>query len=312
MAAPNAVVLQPTHDVGSVYKGDAISHSFSIRNSGDSPLQLVKVQSSCGCTVIRYDEVIEAGSSGLVEATLDTTNLSGPVAKSVAVFTNDSTNPKLNLVVKADVKVRVVSQPSYARFMTVYGQGESNATIAISSSTMRNFEIQGVESPYDFLAVDYRREPNDAGLKGETGKSWLLNLKLAEKSPVGPLADFIVVKTNHPSMPELKIPVSGFVRPVLAVSPRIANFGIVELSNSQMTSLEVRNLGSDEVDLHDVEINLDGVRGEVEPIEEGKLYKISITLSPGMPKGDFSGLLKIRTSSPLQPTVEVELQGRVL
>ncbi|MEE8368156.1 MAG: hypothetical protein V3S30_07540, partial [Thermoanaerobaculia bacterium] len=64
--------------------------------------------------------------------------------------------------------------------------------------------------------------------------------------------------------------------------------------------------------LHDVQIDLQGVRGDIEAIEEGKVYKISLTLDPGMPKGAFKGTLKIRTSSPLQPVVEVELRGRVL
>ena len=309
VAAPSAVVQEPIYDVGTVYKGDNVTHSFSILNSGDTPLHLVEVQSSCGCAVIQHDEVIEPGSKGWVEATLDTSNLSGPIAKSVTVLTNDSANPKLNLVIKANVKVRITAQPNYARFMSVFGQGEQHITIAVSSKEMRNFRIEDVRSPYKFLRAEYQREPSDEGGSSDT---WLIDLTLAARPPVGPLADFVIVRTNHPVMPELKIPISGFVRPVLAVSPRIANFGKVELLQSQMTSLEVRNLGGDEISLSDLQINLQGVRGEIEAIEEGKVYKVSLTLDPGMPKGDFKGTLKIRTSSPLQPVVEVELQGRVL
>lgn len=308
-AAPNAIVQDPIYDVGTVYKGHDITHSFSIRNGGDTPLHLVEVRSSCGCTVLQYDEVIEPGSIGRVEATLDTSNLSGPIAKSLTVLTNDPNNPKLNLVVKANVKVRVTAQPNYARFMSVFGQGERHTTITVSSSEMRNFRIEDVQSPYPFLKVEYRREPSAEDVQSDT---WLVEMTLASEPPVGPLADFVVIKTNHPFKPELKIPVSGFVRPVLAVSPRIADFGNVELLRSQMTSLEVRNLGGDEISLHDVQIDLQGVRGDIEAIEEGKVYKISLTLDPGMPKGAFKGTLKIRTSSPLQPVVEVELRGRVL
>ena len=312
MAAPSAVVPEPIYDVGTVYKGEDVTHSFSIRNGGDTPLHLVEVQSSCGCTVIKYDEVIEPGSSGRVEATLDTSNLSGPIAKSVAVLTNDSTNPKLNLVVKANVKVRVMAEPTYARFMSVYGQGEQHTTIAVSSKEMQDFRVEEVRSPYPFLKAEYQRQPSELGNESGSSDAWLIDLTLASQPPVGPLADFVIVRTNHPAMPELKIPVSGFVRPVLAVSPRIADFGKVELLRAQMTSLEVRNLSGDEIILHDVQIDLPGVSGEIEAIEEGKVYKVSLTLDPGMPKGDFKGTLKIRTSSPLQPVVEVELQGRVI
>ena len=54
-------------------------------------------------------------------------------------------------------------------------------------------------------------------------------MKLANNAKVGPLADYVTVHTNHPKQKMVQIPVSGFVRPVMAVTPPTADFGKIEL-----------------------------------------------------------------------------------
>ncbi len=304
-AAPRAVVEAPVVDVGKVSKGEPIRHEFVIRNTGDAPLEITEVKPSCGCTVASFSDRIAPGASGSVTAEVETDAFGGAIAKSVTVFTNDPDNPKLNLVIKAVVRQPVTARPGYARFMSVQGQRVEPSVQTVSSPDRPELEVLAVRSPYPFLETSHRRE------EGESGR-WRVELRLDPEAPAGPLADYVVVRTDHPEQPEVKIAVSGLVRPIISVAPRVADFGRRELAEPQRKSLEVKNLGSAAVELTGADTDLPGLEAVIEPVEEGRHYRIQLTLTPELPKGDFEGRLTIHTSSARQPVVEVPLRGTVL
>ncbi len=304
-AGPQAVADQPVVDVGDVRRGEAVRHTFFIRNRGDAPLLLTEVKPTCGCTVAEYDRTIAAGGRGQVAAVVETESFSGPIAKAITVFTNDPGNPRISLVVKANVRQPVTARPGYARFVTVQGKRVEPSTQVVAAADRPELQVIGVRSPYPFVTASHRR------LEGEAGR-WEVRLELDPGAPAGPLADYVVVRTDHPEQPELRIPVSGLVRPVIAVTPRVADFGRRELAEAQTKSLEVENLGEALVELTEVQSDVEGVEAEIEPVEDGRRYRVRLTLLPGLPKGEFEGVLTLRTSSERQPEVQVPLRGTVL
>jgi len=309
---PKAVAEEMIKDFRTVNKGKRLVHEFVIRNDGDAVLEITEVKPSCGCTVAEYPSSIPPGGSGVIKAAVDTRNLKGGIAKSVRVYTSDPENPQINLVIKANVKSAVEVDPGYARFIAVYGEPQKNSVQTIWSDELQRLRITKVESPYPFVGVSYRQVPEGEGDSGISGNQWQIEVKLDQEAPVGPMADFIVVTTNHPKLQTLRIPISGFVRPVLSVTPRIADFGRRELTEPQTASLEIRNLSSRAVDLGEASTSLEGLEAAVESVESGRLYKVLLTLSPGMPKGAFEGLVTIDTNSDRQPTIEVSVKGVVL
>jgi hypothetical protein len=310
--APAALALETVKDFGVVNKGQRVTHEFQIRNDGDSVLQITEVRPSCGCTVAEYDKSIAPGEIGAVKATVDTRNFKGGIAKSVRVFTNDPANPQIDLVIKANIKSQIEVDPGYARFIAVYGEPQKTSVQSVWSGDERDLKILNAKSPYPFVKVSYREANDDERDRSAKGNQWQVEVKLDKNAPEGGMSDFIVLTTNHPKLKTLRIPVSGFVRPVMSVTPRIADFGRRELSQPQTTSLEIRNLSSSGVDLGEVTTDVAGLDAEIELVEEGRLYKVLLTLKPGMDKGDFEGLVTISTNSTKQPTIEVSVKGVVL
>jgi hypothetical protein len=309
---PAAVALETIKDFGVVNKGQRITHEFRIRNAGEATLEITEVRPSCGCTVAEFDRTIAPGEEGKITATVDTRNFKGGIAKSVRVFTNDAENPQIDLVMKANVRSQVEVDPGYARFVAVYGEPQKTSVQSVWSEEYPDLEIRKVESPYAFVKVSYREAEEGERLRGVDGRQWQIEVDLDKEAPVGPMADFIVLTTNHPKLKTMRIPVSGFVRPVMSVTPRIADFGRRELSEPQTASLEIRNLSANAVGLGEVSTDIDGLQAEIEPLEEGRLYKVLLTLQPGMDKGDFEGLVTITTNSSKQPTIEVNVKGVIL
>jgi hypothetical protein len=311
-AQPRAVVVDPVEDVGAVSRGTKIEHRFEIRNEGDQDLTIREVQPACGCTVAEFDRTIAPGQVGSVAAVVDTSDFRGAIAKSVTVFTTDPDNARFNLTIKADVRMQIESRPGYARMIVVQGETTEAIRQWLWATEGPDLEIESVASPYPFLEVSHR-EATAVERKSEGGdRQWLIDLRVAEDAPVGPIAANVVVHTNHPGQEEVKIPVSGFVRPVVSVKPRTANFGRLDLVEPYSATLEVQNLGSGAITVLGASTDVSGAAAEVEEVEAGKLYRVQVTLQPGMSSGPFSGKLQIETSSKQMPMVEVELSGTIL
>ncbi|MDH3402039.1 MAG: DUF1573 domain-containing protein [Acidobacteriota bacterium] len=312
LAQPRAVLVDPIVDVGIVPRGDLVEHTFEIANEGSGALAITEVKPTCGCTIVDYDRSIAGGATGRVVAKLSTKGLRGPVAKSIAVYTDDPRNPQLKLVIKANVRAWVETDPGYARFLAVRGQNSETVEQTLYSEEPGELVVTGVSSPFPFVEVGFREAAEDERLEGRPGRQWVVSTTLRRDAPEGSFADFVSVDLDHPKLERLKIPISGFVQPVVAVLPRVADFGRKDLSVPQSAILEVKNLGAAEVTLGGVETDVAGLVAKLEEVEKGRLFRLRLTLDPGMPKGDFRGVLKIPTSSRLQPEVRVDVRGTIL
>jgi hypothetical protein len=311
---PRVVLPEPVYDAGGVAKGEKISHEFVIRNDGEGVLEISDVRPACGCTVAEFDKTIAPGESGTVRAALDTMTFDGPIAKDITVLTNDPINPKLRLSIKADVRPYLFIQPGYARFVQAQQSAPGVVEQIVFTTTFDDLEITNVESPYPFLAVTYREAtPEDEPREHGVGRQWVVTLTLDyTKAPVGTLAEYVTLHTNHPNQPVAKLPVSGFVRPMIAVTPTAADFGEIDLSEAQNASMLIRSFAAENVAVTSAETDVPGVELAVTPIEEGKRYALQVTLSPAMPKGRFDGTIKIKTDSPKAPLIEVPLRGTAI
>lgn len=77
-----------TFDFGTIKANVPVTHQFTFTNTGDSPLVIVSVQASCGCTVAEYTKTpIEPGQTGFVKATYNAAKV-GAFNKTVTVNAN--------------------------------------------------------------------------------------------------------------------------------------------------------------------------------------------------------------------------------
>ncbi|MFZ0489557.1 MAG: DUF1573 domain-containing protein [Salegentibacter sp.] len=83
-----------TIDYGQIEKGSDGVRVFEFTNTGDAPLVIRDVTSSCGCTVpTKPDGPILPGETGKIEVKYDT-NKTGPIRKTVTVYSNAEESTK--------------------------------------------------------------------------------------------------------------------------------------------------------------------------------------------------------------------------
>lgn len=88
-----------TVDYGTIEKGSDGLRVFEFTNTGNEPLIISKVTSSCGCTIPKKPEgPILPGKTGKIEVKYDT-NRVNPIRKTVTVISNAET-PTVALKIK--------------------------------------------------------------------------------------------------------------------------------------------------------------------------------------------------------------------
>ena len=91
-----------TVDYGTIEKGADGLRIFEFTNTGDAPLIVSKVTSSCGCTVPKWSqEPILPGKTGEIQVKFDT-NRVNPIRKTITVISNADT-PTVALKIKGEV-----------------------------------------------------------------------------------------------------------------------------------------------------------------------------------------------------------------
>lgn len=92
-----------TVDYGEIAKGSDGVRVFEFTNTGDAPLIISKVSSSCGCTIPKKPEQpIMPGKTGEIQVKYDTKRV-GPIRKAITVISNADTPTKV-LKIKGEVK----------------------------------------------------------------------------------------------------------------------------------------------------------------------------------------------------------------
>ena len=88
-----------TIDYGTIEKGSDGVRVFEFTNTGDAPLIVSKVTSSCGCTIPKKPkDPILPGQTGEIEVKYDTNRVS-PIRKTITVISNADT-PTVALKIK--------------------------------------------------------------------------------------------------------------------------------------------------------------------------------------------------------------------
>ncbi|CAN5273409.1 DUF1573 domain-containing protein [soil metagenome] len=92
---------------------EAVAH-FTYENKGSTPVRIVAVKSSCGCTVPELKKrEVAPGEKGELTATFTIGNRTGLQQKVVSVQTDHPEQPMTNLLLTANIGQSLAVQPSF-------------------------------------------------------------------------------------------------------------------------------------------------------------------------------------------------------
>jgi hypothetical protein len=311
---PVVMVVNPVVDLGEVTYGDQRNIDFTIKNTGDDVLRIHAARSQCACAVMDFPAEIAPGAEGKIKTKFDASLSGGPSAVPIDVTSNDPDTPSLQLTIKADIKYFIDAQPGYIRYIVVQDyDGDSTVKQILRSLDGSPMKIVKAETPYDFIETTFHEDKPAQSSTQAVGTQWVVETKISPKAPIGALSGALIIHVDHPKQKIIKLPLSGFVRPMFAVTPAAADWGEIEpRKTGARASLFVKNFANEKVVVTGAETTVAGISASIKEEEAGRSYYVVLDYAPDMAKGKFSGVVRIKTESPKRPVIEVPLRGTIL
>ncbi len=105
----NGAVLEfaeKSYEFGDIVQGDSVKHVFKFTNTGNAPLMLREVLTTCGCTVPKFSkEPIMPGKEGEILVKFNSEGKEGRLTKVITILSNATNNPaRVNIVVNVQPK----------------------------------------------------------------------------------------------------------------------------------------------------------------------------------------------------------------
>lgn len=326
--------LEPEHDFGAFNEDDGkVRTEFRFVNESDGPVSILKVRSSCGCTVPEYSrKPIQPGDTATVTAVYNPTGRPGRFSKSLVAYFDDDTQQRLlikGVVIGAQNTLR-------SRFPVEDGPVRLRGTM-IPFGTVKSGKVKS-----HFMDVyNASREPvvpywtdvpkylritaaHDTILPGEQGV-YSMVVAPTREVPYGILTDSVAF--NVPGQPPLKIEIAAIVEedfsgltekqlaeaPKVSVSTDMLDFGEFQASDSPMVrTFTITNNGKSDLMLRRVYTGDTGFDIAVPKtkVKKGKSVKITVTFNPALFQAPLlNGRMQVITNDPDRPLTTVRLVG---
>jgi hypothetical protein len=188
------IVAEPkTFDFGTARPDDIIEASFTLRNTGDTPVRVLEVRPTCKCTIPTLEkDIIGPGESIKIDALLDVRGSLGRVHKKfTVVFADYSATMELAIAGKMNYPIRIKPE-------------RPPLPALIAGKRMGDLELRATDGrPFRILAINGQKpqvlEQRPAG--GETAVHWRVRYEasgtvegMGEDAPY-----FLVIETDHPT-----------------------------------------------------------------------------------------------------------------
>ena len=312
-AASRLVAPEAAWNAGVVAKGEAIRHSFVVRNEGTTDLHLTEVRPSCGCTAAEFDRVIGPGKAGRITLVVETKGFQGPISKSALVLSDDPAAPQTSLLVNATVKAVVDVLPSgFLRIQALAGEKTSAEVTVVSDDPA--FSPAVAEPPPAWAVATVAPLAEKDLLPSRGTRQVRVRLDVGEGAPEGLVGGSVKLSTGLENLRLLEIPMSGFIRPPVSV-----NVGRVNFQNFVPEGEPVRrtviltnqNPRNERLVVTEATTSVAGIKVEAVPMD-GQKVQIMMTVDPAIRKGPFEGALTVKTNDPMKPVISLPVSGTVL
>ena len=261
----------------------------------------------------RFDRTIPPGGEGKITLEVRTKGFQGKLHKTARVFTNDPKNAQVIIGLKGEVWAPISINPRYARLtgsvgdkieQVVHLRGEKKEPLMV--------KLASVSIP-DKVEVQLK----------ETEKGRTYDLKVKNKVQTqGTYIGQVKLTSNYPEKPEIAIRISGNIRPLLEIRPKVLSFGRMSEGRLQQLKQHGRamtrsitvllNKGSD-LKIEKVALEKALFKVATEEVKPGRLVRLLVEpILEKIKPGPNEDRLKIHTNQQVAQPLVVPISLEIL
>jgi hypothetical protein len=189
-----------------MFQEESVGHEFVVRNTGDAPLKIDKVTTSCGCTAaLPTEQEIVPGKTAAIKVTFRSGRMRDRVTKYIYVESSDPLQPRATLTITGIVKREVEVTPSSVVFGNVKIGEVVERAVLIRPVDVKSFRILDVKSEHKAVHVD-----RPEAIKDKQG-GYRLRVRLGPLSQPERVYTTILVHTDLEHTKDLRITLYGKV-----------------------------------------------------------------------------------------------------
>lgn len=324
---PKAVVDgDMTYHFGQKAQQTTFEKDWVIRNAGDADLKLTLEAPPCSCTVAGFQtdqgnlngttKTVPPGGQTKIHFTWQTRENNGKYEKPATILTNDPEHERLEFAAVGEVYPAIVVYPmarvDFGEIST--DQEERQAMVYLFSRDKPDFKISKLSiSQPKYFSVEQQPMTTEECKELKIDKGIKVTVSAKPGLPLAPFLEELVVESDHPKLPELKMTVTGTLRGPISVLPeRVGIFGI---SGSKGGKKEITLLVRGhrptqfEVERHPEKLKVEVTPGD-NSSKSGK-YRLIVTVPPGTPAGTFDDLIILKTDHPQAKELRIPVHGFV-
>lgn len=265
-AAPRIEIDHQFWNFGMVTNLWSVSHVYWVSNSGDAPLVINNIASSCpACLHVSIDKTnLPPGTATAVHALLDLRLVSGPVSRAVLITCNDPRNPTPVLELDGEGVPLYRLNPIMPSLDLAEGPGA--VTVAITPSFQLHAPLSRVECQNTNLQARISPGPDGGSV---------LNIRAGGGFPESNTTVTVVVRSVDTNDPSCSVDV--FIRnaPSLELVP--PQLEMLPQDEEQTRLFWVKQHGPAPMALLDAVLPQDKYHCEIDPDPDGRDYTIYIT-----------------------------------
>ncbi len=225
-------------DFGSVPRGPTLQHSFLLRNTTASVVQIANVRVSCGCiTASAVKTVLQPGEETSLAVSMDTTRFTGAKTVTIYVLFDQPRVEEARLLVRAYGRDDVSITPDTLTFGQINRGGSPTSTVRVTFLGNGLTQVVSAQAESNYVQASVREVTRQG-----TEVAYELTAKLRSDTPVGKWYTDIWVRTNNEAMPRVRVPLTVEIESALSVNPAAVTLGEVKVGGEAERKVIVRGV----------------------------------------------------------------------
>ncbi len=197
-------ISEPEFDFGYVPGNSKYIHNFVIRNVGDGPLKIVKVDPTCGCTTAPIDKSdLDPGEETTIRVTFDSGKIIGMARKRIKVLSDDPQNGISEVYIKAFVARKPTTALIEGPDVEFNSLEVASRSIQVKNMTDKKMTVSTLPLPDDHFAASLSRGFIPAG------EEVTLTISKTKPLPLGKYATSLTVELTTDKSERFSIPITG-------------------------------------------------------------------------------------------------------
>jgi hypothetical protein len=296
---------ETSKDFGPVPRGPQLVHHFRLVNNTANTVTISGIRVSCGCTsAYAITGTLQPGEATAVVATMDTNRFIGSKAVTIYVTFGQPSFDEVRLLVQAYGRSDFAVTPDTLAFGQIRrgsGQAATTTIVFYGTSEARITEIKPESSYIKPEFKEIRRQNGEVAYE--------VSARLRKDIPPGKWFADVWVKTNNPSLPQLRVPLTVEVEATLSAAPEAIAVGEVKAGSETEQRVILRAAAPFKITA------IDGTDAQLsikDNTTEAKATHVLTIKVRAEAAGDLARTLRIHTDLPQDGNLDLPISARIM